>query len=180
MIFHEIRDLADFWKFTMEPDDVMALECAIVEAGDGDYLEIGVQQGGSACFVGRVKKLLGHVGKLYGVDSLQNRHADREKIEQNVKELGLDFTLIVGKSDVVHVPVSPVVTLIDGDHAYDWVRRDWERFSRITQRFILLHDVKTTAGPKKFVAELAESPDPRWRHVCSTGNMAIFERCASF
>lgn len=39
MIYHEIKDPTNFWKFTMEPDDVLALECAILEAGDGDYLE---------------------------------------------------------------------------------------------------------------------------------------------
>lgn len=179
MIYHQVKDPTNFWKFTMEADDVLALECALVEAGDGDYLEIGVQQGGSACFVGLVKKLLGHKGKLYGIDNLQNRYADAEKIRKHIAEAGIDFTLIVGRSDTAPFDHTPVVTLIDGDHAYDWVKRDWERFNRATQRFVLLHDVKTHEGPKRLMEELSVEPDPCWRYVVSTGNMAVFERCAS-
>lgn len=178
MIFNEVKDPKDFWKFTMESDDVLALECALVEAGDGDYLEIGTQQGGSACFVGRVKKMLGHLGKLYGVDSLQNRFADKDKIEQHTRAEGLDFTLIVDKSDHATLPEKchPVVTLIDGDHAYEWVKKDWERFSKITQRFVCLHDVKTHDGPKQLARELADGWDARWRWITATGNMGILER----
>lgn len=177
MIYHELKDPTNFWKFTMEPDDVMALECAILEAGDGDYLEIGVQQGGSACFVGKVKKLLGHTGKLYGVDNFQNRFSNKEKIEQHIAEEGIDFTLIVGMSDAVVLPdIKPVVTLIDGDHAYDWVKKDWERFSPITQRFVCLHDVKTHDGPKQLARELSERMDTHWRWITATGNMGVLER----
>ena len=179
MIFHEVKDPASFWKFTMESDDVLALECAIVEAGDGDYLEIGTQQGGSACFVGKVKKMLGHSGRLYGVDSLQNRFADKDKIEQYTKEFGVDFTLIVDVSDHAVLPEKchPVVTLIDGDHYGDMPVRDWNNLKDRTKRFILFHDCNEGSDVERAV-ENAKA-DTSWTFVGKSGCMAVFERCGS-
>jgi cephalosporin hydroxylase len=177
VIYHKILELLDsHFGFAMQPDDVMALECAIVEGGNGDYLEIGVKQGGSACFVGLLKRHLGQTGRLFGIDNLQNSHSGKDLIERSLKHFGVDMKLIVANSDPWPAgDINPVVSLIDGDHAHEWVTRDWKNLSPRTSRFILLHDWHTHPGVAKAIAETC-MPDPAWRHVIGTGNMCLFEK----
>jgi len=180
MIFHDIKSKLGMYGFPMESDDILGLQACIAEAGDGDYLEIGVQQGGSSIFVGTLKRMLGQSGEIYGIDNLQNKHSGLELIEQHASEWGIRIHLTIAKSDPFPGPdVRPVVALIDGDHAFDWVCKDWKNLSPKVQKFILLHDYRTHPGVGRAVREVCMK-DPAWIFRTATGNMAVFERCASF
>jgi len=176
VIFHEVKDKLGFYGFTMEPDDVMSLECAVLEAGDGDYLEIGIQQGGSAIFVGLLKRRLGQSGKIYGIDNFQNKHSGFDLVVKHAAEFNVEIEAIEANSDPWPAgDLRPVVALIDGDHAREWVVKDWRNLSARTGRFILLHDFHTHPGVKRAVEEVCQK-DPAWNYIIGTGNMALFER----
>lgn len=171
--------------FKMTYPDALALEACILEAGDGDYLEIGVRMGGSAIFAGLVKKAVRQEGKVYGIDNMGSGMAAKgvtpEAVIGRAKRYGAEIDLTIANSNPWPLPesVRPVVALVDGGHAYEDVLADWHNLRDRAKRFILFHDYR----PEKKVCyvtpvvEMAKG-DPAWRFVGQSGWMAVFE-CVS-
>ena len=149
---------------------------AVSEAGDGNYLEIGVMHGGSLCSVALLKKALGHTGICIGVDPLDGYYAGRtgkeydphsgvpvniETVQDNIARFELDnVALIPVRSQLYATNKRLAVTYIDGDHTQSAVYGDWIRFKDNTTHFMVFHDYMNIKGVTRACrrAEL----DPEW------------------
>jgi hypothetical protein len=155
----------------MNPAEKFALEACILEAGHGDYLEIGVNRGGSLCFVGLLKRHLNQGGKLYGIEIGRAWRPEIEKLSAGLK---LKTTVFYEPSNPWPAgDLSPVVALIDGCHEGSAPTDDWNNLSHRTRRFILFHDID---GADVAAAVESAKCDPDWRLSAVSGVMAIFER----
>lgn len=158
----------------MAPAEKFALEACITEAGDGDYLEIGVNRGGSLVFAGLIKRLLRHKGNVYGIEAAP---ACRPEIDKLAEGFNVPARVFYKKSDPWPAgDIFPVVAFIDGDHTGDTPIRDWNNLKDRTKRFILFHDCDEGSDVER-AAENAKR-DGAWRFVAMSGCMAVFERCA--
>jgi hypothetical protein len=142
------------------------LAMVIKRAGDGNYLEIGVLNGGSIASVGLWKKHLQHNGICVGVDPFdgyykaqKGLHVDKktglevtiELAQENVDKFGLDnVNLIQAHSPNFDVgDMRFAVTFVDGDHSEEGAFSDWERVKGITDRFVVFHDYGHLGGVTK-------------------------------
>lgn len=128
----------------------------VEQAGDGDYLEIGVLNGGSISAVALFKKSLGQTGMCYGVDPFDGYYFETKKLlidkksgvavtletaQGNVDKFGLDnVQLIRAKSPNFEFDKQVTVAYIDGDHSFDGVMADWQKVRGIATRFAIFHD----------------------------------------
>ncbi|MFA5808764.1 MAG: hypothetical protein WC935_00320 [Thermoleophilia bacterium] len=156
----------------MAPEEKFALEACILEAGDGDYLEIGVNRGGSLAFAGLIKRHLKQGGSIYGIE---NGLGWKPEIEKLMLGLGLPYKVFYQNSHPFPAgDIKPVVSFIDGDHEGDAPINDWNNVKDITKRFILFHDCNEGSPVEKAVENAKTESD--WRLVTMSGNMAVFER----
>lgn len=115
-------------------------------------VEIGSARGRSACFVGLALKENG-TGRLYAIDPhVRTAWNDLDSVDtfsvmqQNVTELDLDSVVKIVRSTSAEAAATwsePIDLLfIDGDHSYDGVKADWERFSPFVSEFgvVVFHD----------------------------------------
>jgi predicted O-methyltransferase YrrM len=155
--------------------------------GAGTIVEIGVAEGGSAWHARRV---MDPSGRLVLIDTFPKRY-------------GLNLSSIIARRLVASEGSASVewrhersdaairsfqgeidFLLIDGDHDYEPVRRDWEDWSpRVAPGgTVALHDALLGApwmdesfGSARFVRELREAGDG-WQLVDSADSLAVFKR----
>jgi predicted O-methyltransferase YrrM len=115
-------------------------------------VEIGSARGKSACFIGAALKENGN-GKLYAIDPHTPNHWNDENspdtletMKRNIKTLRLEshVEIIRDTSEKAAVAWNRPIDLlfIDGDHSYDGVKSDWDRFSPFVTKFgaVVFHD----------------------------------------
>jgi len=100
-------------------------------------IEIGRYKGGSTLLIAAA---MNGEGRFWSVDvgekqaRLHDRNLSRsfdEQIADACERLGLSVQLIVGDSRTVEIDTGEVdLVLIDGDHSYEGVKSDFERFGR--------------------------------------------------
>ena len=100
-------------------------------------IEVGRWRGGSTVALAAG---MGRLGKVWSIDTgekaerlLGNDGLDPDvETEAFCSRFGLDVELLVGDSHTIDVDVDNVdIALIDGDHTYEGVRSDVERFGRL-------------------------------------------------
>ena len=156
----------------MASEEKFALEACIVEAGPGDYLEIGVNRGGSLAFAGLIKRHLKQAGTVYGIEI---GLAWKPEIDKFVQGLSLTPTVFYKNSHPWPAgDLKPVVAFIDGDHYGDAPINDWNNLKDRVQRFILFHDCDEGSDVEGAVENAKH--DGAWRFVTMSGCMAVFER----
>jgi predicted O-methyltransferase YrrM len=165
-------------------------EGAVIErwaGGARTIVEIGVAEGGSAWHARRV---MDPNGTLTLIDTYPRR-------------FGLNLSSLIARRLVGREPRGSVVwrhersdtavqswsesidfLLIDGDHAYEAVRRDWEDWTPhlASDGAVALHDALLDApwmdenyGSARFARELCEEQDA-WKLVDSADSLAVFKR----
>ena len=140
-------------RLAMNAEDAELLERIIVEAGDGNYIEIGTLYGGSAVLAALVKQTHNQTGRVYAIDPMIGYYGGLDCVDgaevypseahfrKNLEIFGVDVDLIIAKSDpwpLSHVKAA--VILIDGDHSSQAVSADWQNAKRHAERFVALHD----------------------------------------
>jgi predicted O-methyltransferase YrrM len=165
-------------------------EGALIErlaAGARSIVEIGVAEGGSAWHARRV---MHEQGRMVLIDTYPTRFGLNLSSIIARRLVGREWRGTVEwrheRSDAAAQGWSDPIDFlfIDGDHAYDAVRRDFEDWSRhVTPDGVLLfHDALLGAswmdpsfGSARFVAELRERGDG-WRLADSADSLAAFRR----
>ncbi len=143
-------------------------------------VEIGSAQGWSTCHVGLALREHFH-GHLYAIDPhLPTQWNDIDAVESlpilqgNLQRFGLEnYVTIVRKTsgDAARDWTRPIdFLLIDGDHSYEGVKRDWELFSPFLHPFgiAVFHDTtweihgpnRPDMGVPRFVDELRLAGHP--------------------
>ena len=155
--------------------------------GARSIVEIGVAEGGSAWHARRV---MDPEGSMLLIDTYPRRFGMNMSSVIARRLVGREsrgsVEWIHERSDVVSTTWSrPIDFLfIDGDHAYEAVRRDFEEWSpHVTPDGVMLfHDALVEApwmdpdfGSARFVGELRERGDG-WRMVDSADSLAAFKR----
>lgn len=134
--------------------DIETLYKGIKESKKGDvYLEIGVNRGRSLAFAKKYFK-----GDVYGVDVVSIEDSGGEPIP------GTNF--ILGDSLEVKWKLPINVLFIDGEHRYDRVKGEWEKYSPFVVKggWVFFHDSDDTSPEVfKFTKELGavQHPDQR-------------------
>lgn len=180
MIYDSVAEDAGWLGFKQNRLDAFALETCILEAGNGDYLEVGVRLGGSALFAAIVKSAAKQSGEIYGIDLFNlnpSKGVTPEAVLRRFSQHGMKINLTVANSNPWPLPdIRPVVALIDGSHNYEPCLSDWNNLKTRAERFILFHDYKTDKRDSVYgVIEIAKQ-DPNWHFIDAVGWMAIFER----
>lgn len=146
--------------------NVFAHIAEVVEkAGDGNYLEIGVLNGGSLCAVGLLKRKLGHTGLCVGVDPFdgyykaqKGLHVDKktgipvtiELAQSNLDKFGLDNVMLIqASSPNFETDMRFSVSYVDGDHTEAGAFADWLKVKDITDHFVIFHDYGHIKGVTK-------------------------------
>ena len=129
----------------------------VTQAGDGNYLEIGVLHGGTAIAVALLKKELGQDGLVYCVDPLNGYYSElfgeryqdesgtpvfRESLEKNIKGFGVgDIVRIIEKKSHPFPKelegIEFTVAFIDGWHWDDMPLNDWNNVKDITNKYVV-------------------------------------------
>jgi predicted O-methyltransferase YrrM len=163
-----------------------ALERSAAEAGS--VVEIGVAEGGSAW---HLRRTLDPAGTLTLIDTYP-------------KVLGMNMSMVIARrlvdsvdrgrvewlrmrsDDAVKGWSRPIDYLfIDGDHAYDAVRRDFEQWSVHVPAggTLAFHDalmdapwINESFGSARFVSELIADGTTEWRMVEGVDSLAVFRR----
>jgi len=126
-------------------------------------VEIGSARGKSTCFIGLALKHNGN-GKLYAIDAHDktkwndfNSVDTFDIINQNLQMVGVkEYVEIVRSfSNEAEIDWSKPIDMlfIDGDHSYNGVKADWERFVPRVSEFgvVIFHDTLWDLRP-----------DPKW------------------
>jgi predicted O-methyltransferase YrrM len=166
-------------------------EGALIERcceGAHRVVQIGVAEGGSAW---HARRTMAPTGTLHLIDTypkvagLNMSSIIARRLVGSVRRGEVDW-IRARSDDAVRNWSLPIDFLfIDGDHAYDAVRKDWEGWSPyVTQRGrVGFHDALPDAdwmspefGSARFVAELLDQ-DAEWRLAASADSLAIVEHC---
>jgi predicted O-methyltransferase YrrM len=129
-------------------------------------VEIGSARGKSACYVGLALKRNDR-GKLYAIDPhTQTNWNDTESVDtlavitRNLQKAGVaNYVEIVRKTSgeaVAGWSARIDMLFIDGDHSYEGVKADWERFLPFMNPFgvVIFHDTLWDIRP-----------DPKWQRA---------------
>jgi predicted O-methyltransferase YrrM len=167
-----------------------AAEGAVLEriaGGRRSIVEIGVAEGGSAWHARRVMDpdgtlvLIDTYPKRYGLNLssiIARRLVEREQRGKVVWRHERSDTAVKTWSEPIDF------LFIDGDHAYEAVRRDWEDWSPhvAPDGLVAFHDALLEApwmdesfGSARFVAELRERGDG-WTLAEGADSLAVFKR----
>jgi predicted O-methyltransferase YrrM len=129
-------------------------------------VEIGSARGKSTCYIGLALKRNGR-GKLYAIDPhTQTNWNDTESVDtlavitRNLQKAGVtNYVEIVRKTSgeaVAEWNANIDMLFIDGDHSYEGVKADWERFLPFMNPFgvVIFHDTLWDIRP-----------DPKWQRA---------------
>ena len=148
--------------------------------GARSAIEIGRWRGGSTIALAAGMGTEGHVWSIdLGEKATRVLGVEPEELDAETKSFaerfGLNVELIRGDSRTVEVDAYDVdLLLIDGDHTYDGVRSDFERFAPRVRRdgAVLLDD----AFPDALVPSHPESVGRLVRQVTATGGYRLVRR----
>jgi len=178
------RDIVVKVKSTIEgryanAGDVFAGIAEVIQkAGDGNYLEIGVLNGGGVCAAGILKNQLKHKGIVIGVDPFDGYYKAKTKklidkktglevtqelAQRNIDKFHLDNVILIRASspDFDVQDMRFAVSFIDGDHTEEGAFADWDRVKEITDKFVVFHDYLQLDGVTKACERAAK--DEGWR-----------------
>ena len=172
--------------FFMSEMDACYLACAIAEAGDGDYAEVGTAFGGSAAFAVLVKRELVQDGTVFTIDPLPGSNdgpppsfdgATADVVETHFRNMGVAnrVTLIQKLSEPWPLPDRQFAcALIDGNHTDGWPKRDWTNLAPRTLHRVVFHDYRTGHGQVDGVVK--EVSHEGWKLEYARDGIAILER----
>lgn len=119
------------------PNELVTLACAVAicPPSDGVVVEIGTYQGRTACFLGRLLRLLGRTAPVLSIDAFDlleeqqgNVRGNHAEYQKNVSAYHLERICMAlsGLSDAAArlVPERVSVLVVDGGHTYEVVGRD--------------------------------------------------------
>lgn len=170
---------------------VTAAEGRLLEryaAGARSILEIGIAEGGSAWHLRRALDPAGTITLIDTYPTVLGMNMSRAIASRLVESVdrGRAEWLRMRSDEAARGWSRPIDFLfIDGDHAYESVRRDFEHWSpHLTPTGVLaFHDALTDApwmdesfGSAAFVRELSGGAD--WRLVDGVDSLAVFRRAA--
>lgn len=115
---------------------------------DDVYLEIGVDRGKSLAFARKYFN-----GDVFGIDLVD---------EGGSQVKGVNF--IRSDSNDVNWDLPIRVLFIDGEHRYDQVKREWDKYTPFVKGWVFFHDADNTSPEvEKFAQEVgaAFSTNPR-------------------
>jgi len=153
-------------------------------------LEIGRWRGGSTLLI---TMAMGPGGVLWSIDNgekelrlSENVNRFDPEIEEVLRRVGLKAKLIVGDSKTINFQEDDLdLVFIDGDHTYDGVKSDFERFApRLKVGGALVFD---DAWPDRFFPSHTESvgrlieefmPSGKYKLVSRIDRLAHFEKVA--
>lgn len=134
--------------------DMAAIYPVLKDSQPGDvYLEIGVDRGRSLTFAKKHFK-----GEVYGIDLQTQAQCGGEPVK------GAHF--ILGDSLEVEWDKPIKVLFIDGEHRYDRVKGEWEKYSPfiVEGGWVFFHDSDDTSPEvKKFVDEIGATQNENTR-----------------
>lgn len=113
------------------------------------YCEIGIFRGGTFLFMKHLLQSINKIVKLTAIDPTDHIHQDAlPEIEP---------FLIKGTTDDVKGNVYDIV-FIDGDHSYEWCKRDFENVGKFA-KICIFHDIfePTCPGVQKFWEEIKQT-----------------------
>lgn len=106
---------------------------------DDIYLEIGVDRGRSLAFARKYFK-----GDVFGIDIVDNGGSEVE---------GANFILADSNDVSWNLPIK--VLFIDGEHRYDQVKREWEKYTPFVKGWVFFHDAdESSPEVEKFAREV--------------------------
>jgi len=159
--------------FTMPPidGDVIFSVCYYTE---GDHLEIGCLDGGSAIIAGISKERCGRGEQVYTMDKQRRLYT-----LENIGNFKIDNIHFIEQ----HHPPLPEEwedkvfgsAFIDADHSYAATKADWLNVKDRVKSYIMIHDVQHNKyGSRKFFFEACE--DPEWTGLFTIGKIGVLER----
>ena len=168
-------------------------------AGLGDVVEIGSFMGLSTCWMGLGLKNGQRTGKVYAVDHHQGSKEHRagkkheckvlvdegttfKRFRKNIEETGVaDMVepLVMSSQEAVKTWNRPIRLLfIDGDHAYDSTKADFEAWNPYVERggYVVFHDVDSWPGVTRFFHELMNGEQRGFTRVLSVKSMRVLKK----
>ena len=137
--------------------------------GNGAMVEIGSWCGKSLIFSHLISTEKNNNCRKYSIDpfltSKDTPNGMYQKFLDNLKNFNLENKIIhiKEKSNIVGLNFKDDIEylFIDGFHSYEYVKRDFELFSKkvILGGYILIHDVSNWYGPTQLVYDLSENSD---------------------
>jgi hypothetical protein len=163
--------------------DGKLLSEAIIDAGPGDYVEIGTAFGASAILVALTKRVWQIPGEIWCIDSFSEELAPRGTSPETV----LRNAEIFGVRDMINIKVAnshpwPLgdrmfdVGLVDGSHRGDAPAQDFINMSKRINKYIILDDVSFIKQPN--IARLASDihKSVEWQTIKVGDKVVVFER----
>lgn len=169
----------------------------LLKAGGGDHLEIGTLWGGSAILAARALMLGNLPGAVYTLDPMDTGYwsggdpgvsgitPTEEILRRNIQLLGVgDRVEIIKSASYDWLPKRKkkfVTALIDGDHQYESVLRDFELTVPLVEKYILMHDfdgrhavhrIHVVPACLKIIREHADD----WAAIDLWGTLLVLER----
>jgi predicted O-methyltransferase YrrM len=153
-------------------------EAVIAAGAEAVFVEVGVFQGKSLCYLAARSLESGKKIAIHGFDNFSQVDGNQHVCEANIRmmiDAGANITLHIGDSAAgaeLFADGSVDFVFIDGDHSYEGVKRDIAAWTRKVKPggMICGHDFTNTwPGCMKAVTELVGSANPRcsvscWRH----------------
>ena len=172
--------------------DYGLLSQAVVNAGDGDYVEIGTLFGASAIVVALAKKMFSLSGDVYCIDPLHGYYRKGEAVDGVLPSVDLlmNHATQYGVADLI----KPVVTksfpfpqeledsqfvcgFIDGDHWGKAPLEDWLNLRNRVSRYIVFDNYDTTSDHVAVLdAGKIAAADEHWSVVHMSSISLILEK----
>lgn len=120
------------------------------------YLEIGSSLGGSLMMFSQA---IGRKGIYKAVD--KEMHHALKLTRDKLMHLDYDVELIQADSMGRHIKFDDMyikeligdVVLIDGNHNYEYVKNDWEKFGQYAKKLCIFHDIECD-GPARVIKDI--------------------------
>jgi hypothetical protein len=180
-----------------EYNNIQYLMETVRDAGDGNYLEIGVLFGGTMVAAALTKKAYDLGGKCVGVDPLdgfyrikfkRNNDVDAvtkkpvspESVRKNFKIFDVEDICEIYQAYSYPLPDEVAsetfaVTFIDGDHWGDVPLKDWNSVKDITTKFVIFDNYDKKHPEVMQACHIAEN-DPSWERYFQQGITFIVKR----
>lgn len=169
----ELRDVLGN-KLVQSPHATGLLCQAIVNSGDGDYVEIGSLYGGSAITVALTKKEFNLKGFVWCIEP------NPRDIYNNAKLFGVQDKIIVYQTpseEMVWGDYTFSCGFIDGDHREPNPELDWRMLEYRVNRYIIFDDYdKSEKGVEFAVRDVLLDYESDWKPVHISDAIVIFER----